>query len=81
MRFTISQEDYCYFKNWLIDELKVISLPTTNEYELMKWKNDRKGEPMPICYRRDKTNMITLNGAAYKYYERYERVFMKRGRM
>jgi hypothetical protein len=73
----VSQEEYEWFMLWLQQEGAEF-LPKTNEYELARWKG-RPGKPMPICYRRLRSQSITLNGeAAYLYYLYLENVVAAR---
>lgn len=71
MRLSISQETYCYFKRWLIEEEKVKMLPCLGEYEMARWEPNKKGEPMPIIFKRIRTDRLTLNISAFKYYQKY----------
>lgn len=71
MKGHITQEEFCFFRQWL-ERRGVEFLPTTNDYELIRWKHEKAGRPMAICYRRDRTEFITVNSGAYDYFEKYQ---------
>lgn len=73
MRTYVSKEKYEAFRNWLINVVGVELEPMLGEYEVMRWKHHRPGKPKPICFRREGTEVITLNTEAAKYYGEYER--------
>lgn len=72
MKTYISQEEFEWFKRWLLEVEKIEPLPVCNEYELLRWKHKKPGEPMPICFKRYKTEKITLNTGATDYWRKYE---------
>lgn len=69
----VSQEEFEFFRYWLLTTQRVEPLPVSNPFELLRWKNAKEGRPMPICFRRIRTDRVTLNGEAAREYKRYLR--------
>jgi len=73
MKQYISKEEFEVFRDWLVNVVGVQQSLRTNEYELIRWKHHLKGRPMPICFRRDVNDKVTLNGEASRYYNDFLR--------
>lgn len=72
MKTYISQEEFEWFRKWLVEVKGIQPLEKRNEYELLAWKHEKPGRPMPIAYRRDVSPKITLNTGAADYWRVYE---------
>lgn len=72
MAITITREELEAFRHWLQLSGAVFSNPK-GEHEIMRFRPPfpLKNQPLPIAYRRDKDDLITLNGSAERHYTEY----------
>lgn len=73
MKKYLSKREYEIFRNWLLNVVGIKPLPGMNGYELLRWQHHLPGKAMPICFRRDTSDKITLNGEAANYHKDFLR--------
>ena len=67
MKTYMPKDELPEFVRWLRSQDYRIE-PAVGEYEVLRWETTKAGAPKPIVFRRDKTDMLTLNVEAAEYY-------------